>query len=75
VALLPLGEEDIPPIKNLMEKYSDLPMDLADAALVRVAEREGLRRVLTLDQRDFSVYRLPRKGRFILLPLPGPARR
>jgi uncharacterized protein len=75
VALLPLGEEDIPPIKNLMEKYSDLPMDLADAALVRVAEREGLRRVLTLDQRDFSVYRLPRKGRFILLPLPGTARR
>ena len=75
MALLPLGEEDIPPIKNLMEKYSDLPMDLADAALVRVAEREGLRRVLTLDQRDFSVYRLPRKGRFILLPLPGPARR
>jgi len=75
VALLPLGEEDIPPIKNLMEKYSDLPMDLADAALVRVAEREGLRRVLTLNQRDFSVYRLPRKGRFILLPLPGTARR
>ncbi len=68
VQLLPLGEEDIPPMKNLMEKYRDLPMDLADAALVRVAEREGLRRVLTLDQRDFNVYRLPRKGRFTLLP-------
>lgn len=68
VQLLPLGEEDIPPMKNLMEKYRDLPMDLADAALVRVAEREGLRRVFTLDQRDFNVYRLPRKGRFTLLP-------
>jgi predicted nucleic acid-binding protein len=68
VQLLPLEEEDIAPIKNLMEKYRDLPMDLADAALVRVAEREGLRRVLTLDQRDFNVYRLPRKGRFTLLP-------
>lgn len=43
-------------------------MDFADAALVRVAERHDLRRVLTLDQRDFSVYRLPRKGRFTLLP-------
>lgn len=43
-------------------------MDFADAALVRVAERHGLRRVLTLDQRDFSVYRLPRKGSFNLLP-------
>jgi predicted nucleic acid-binding protein len=68
VQLLPLEAEDIVPIKNLMEKYRDLPMDLADAALVRVAEREGLRQVLTLDQRDFNVYRLPRKGRFTLLP-------
>ncbi|HTG34790.1 MAG TPA: PIN domain-containing protein [Thermoanaerobaculia bacterium] len=68
VQLLPLGSDDIPPMKTLMEKYRDLPMDLADAALVRVAEREGLRRVLTLDQKDFNVYRLPRKGRFTLLP-------
>ena len=68
VQLLPLEQEDITPIKNLMEKYRDLPMDLADAALVRVAEREGLREVFTLDQRDFNVYRLPRKGRFTLLP-------
>jgi predicted nucleic acid-binding protein len=51
-----------------MEKYRDQPMDMADAALVRVAEREGLRRVLTLDQSDFGVYRLARKGRFTLLP-------
>jgi predicted nucleic acid-binding protein len=29
-------------MRELMEKYRDLPMDLADAALVRVAEREGL---------------------------------
>ncbi len=68
VRLLPLGEADMLPMKKLMEKYRDLPMDLADAALVHVADREGLRRVLTLDQRDFSVYRLPRKGHFTLLP-------
>jgi len=68
VQLLPLDETDLPQMKSLMEKYRDLPMDLADAALVWVAEREGLRRVLTLDQRDFMVYRLPRKGRFTLLP-------
>lgn len=68
VQLLHLGEADIPSMKNLMQKYRDLPMDLADAALVHVADREGLRRVLTLDQRDFSVYRLSRKGRFTLLP-------
>ncbi len=43
-------------------------MDLADAALVRVAERENLSRVLTLDD-DFSVYRLPRRGRFAIVPI------
>jgi predicted nucleic acid-binding protein len=32
-------------------------MDLADAALVAVAERERLRIVFTLDRSDFSVYR------------------
>ena len=68
VRLLALDESDIPAMKSLMEKYRDLPMDMADAALVRVAEREGLRRVLTLDQRDFAVYRVARKGRFTLLP-------
>ena len=68
IGLLPLGESDVTPMKSLMEKYQDLPMDMADAALVRVAERDGIRRVLTLDQRDFGVYRLARKGSFTLLP-------
>jgi len=68
VQLLHLGEADIADMKSLMEKYRDLPMDMADAALVHVADREGIRRVLTLDQRDFSVYRLSRKGRFTILP-------
>jgi hypothetical protein len=35
-----------------MWKYRDLPMDLADAALVRVAERKRIRRVFTVDRRD-----------------------
>ncbi|SRR5713226_4120559 len=67
VHLLPLDEGDIPRMRELMRKYRDLPMDLADGALVRVAEREKLRRVFTLDQRDFQVYRPSRLGRFSLL--------
>lgn len=51
-----------------MAKYQDLPMDMADAALVRVAEREDIRRIMTFDRRDFSVYRLARKGPFTILP-------
>ena len=68
IGLLQLDESDVPEMKRLMEKYRDLPMDMADAALVRVAERESIRRILTLDHRDFGVYRLARKGRFTLLP-------
>jgi hypothetical protein len=50
-----------------MRKYRDLPMDLADAALVRVAERERLRRIFTVDRRDFQIYRPSRIGRFAVL--------
>src|SRR6266571_2713790 len=46
-----------PRMRDLMRKYKDLPMDLADAALVRVAEREKLPRIFTIDRRDFEVYR------------------
>ncbi|HEX6174203.1 MAG TPA: hypothetical protein VF089_09320, partial [Candidatus Binatia bacterium] len=57
VQILSLGIDDIPRMRELMRKYRDLPMDLADAGLVRVAERERLRRTFTLDRRDFQVYR------------------
>jgi predicted nucleic acid-binding protein len=63
-----LGPADCPRMRELMRKYRDLPMDLADAALVRVAEREGLRRVLTTDRQDFEIYRPHRFGRFEILP-------
>ena len=68
VEILPLGIDDVSRMKQLMSKYRDLPMDLADAALVRVAERERLRRIFTLDRRDFQIYRPSRIGRFAILP-------
>ena len=68
VEILPLGVDDVPRMKELMSKFRDLPMDLADAALVRVAERERLRRIFTLDRRDFQIYRPSRIGRFVILP-------
>jgi len=55
--LLALDVGDAPRMRELMRKYADRPMDLADAALVRVAEREGIRKIFTVDRRDFSVYR------------------
>ncbi len=43
---------------ELMSQYRDLPMDFTDATLVACAERLNVSRVITLDRRDFSVYRL-----------------
>ncbi len=70
LGLLQLDERDMRRMRQLMAKYRDLPMDLADAALVAIAEREGLRTIFTLDQRDFRVYRPARIGSFRLLPAP-----
>jgi predicted nucleic acid-binding protein len=42
-----------------MRQYGDLPMDLADASLLWVAQEHGLRRIATLDRCDFGIYRLP----------------
>ncbi|MBI4265894.1 MAG: PIN domain-containing protein [Acidobacteria bacterium] len=66
--LLPLDARDIPRMRALMHKYRDFPMDLADAALVRVAEREGLTTVFTVDRTEFSVYRMHGSKRFRILP-------
>jgi len=68
LALAPLDPGDAPRMRELMEKYRDLPMDLADAALVRVAERESLTEIFTLDRKHFSIYRPGRRRRFAIVP-------
>lgn len=68
VRILSIDHGDLPRMRELMRKYRELPMDLADAALVRVAEREKLRRIFTLDRGDFEIYRPVRLGRFSIVP-------
>lgn len=43
---------------ELMERYADHPMELADASLIATAESLRTRRVFTLDHGDFSTYRI-----------------
>jgi len=71
LTLAPLDAGDAPRMRELMEKYRDLPMDLADAALVRIAERDDLTRIFTLDRRHFSIYRPGRRRRFSIVPALG----
>lgn len=66
--VLPLEVEDVPRMQELMHRYRDRHMDFADAALVRVAEREHITTMFTTDRRDFQIYQ-PRHARhFHLLP-------
>src|SRR5688572_7750383 len=67
VVLRPGIEDDLPDLERLMLKYADRPMDFADATLVRLAEREGLTTILTVD-RDFEVYRIGGRKAFRVLP-------
>lgn len=64
-------DEDLEEVRALRARYADVPMSLADASLVRMAERLGRSAILTLDA-DFRVYRKHRT-RVIPLILPPSA--
>jgi len=63
-------QEEAGSVAKLMGRYADVPMSLADACLVRMAERHSKSRLLTLD-RDFQVYR---KHRRHVIPTTMPQR-
>ena len=54
-------------ITSILHKYADQQADFADAALVWLANQTGIRGVLTVDEADFSVYRLKGGKRFELV--------
>jgi predicted nucleic acid-binding protein len=66
--LLPLDADDLAAIADLMRRYEDIGLQLADAALVHLAEREGVRTLFTTDRRDFSIIRLRRNRSLTLIP-------
>lgn len=66
--LVPLNEVDLPGIAAILAKYKSLGIQLADAALVHLANREGIEHMFTLDRNDFGVLRLARGKKFRLIP-------
>ena len=56
-SLFAISEAHLPTMTQLMIKYADLPMDLADASLVLLAEELGHGRIISTDRRDFHTYR------------------
>ena len=68
VEILPITGLEARSIAKIMRRFADLPAQLADAALVYLAEREDIDTIFTLDRRDFSVYRTSRNRAFNILP-------
>ena len=63
-------DEHIGQIKSLLKKYSDVPMSLADACIVRMLEMYGDSTVLTVDA-DFRIYRKNKRQAIPLLSPPS----
>lgn len=68
VMVSPIGDEDVPDLQTLMDRYRDRPMDFADATLVHLARREQLDTVFTIDHDDFETYRIDGRRRFHIVP-------
>ncbi len=68
INLCDLKKEDLLRCHDLMKQYRDLPMDLADATLVALADALDISKIFTLDHKDFSIYRFKGKRRFTLIP-------
>jgi predicted nucleic acid-binding protein len=57
-------------VKQVLRKYRDRKIDLADACLIRLADELGIADILTLDQ-DFAIYRWGKNKAFRMLPSKG----
>lgn len=57
VRVVDLDDRALAWMVDFVERYASVGAQLADAALMLIAEREGIDTVFTLDRRDFTVYR------------------
>ena len=69
--LEPMAAEDIARASEIIGRYRDLALGLADASLVVLAERHRTNDVLTLDERHFRAVTGPGGRPFRILPADG----
>jgi uncharacterized protein len=68
VKIEPATIKDLIRVHQILEKYADNQLDFTDAAIVAIAERLAIKRVYTLDRRDFSIIRPKHCNYFELFP-------
>ena len=66
--LIEATAQDIERIAQILEQYADSKVDFVDASVMAIAERLNITTVLTIDQRDFSLFRPLHCPSFTLLP-------
>lgn len=66
--LEPLTREDLKYCRRVLDDYRDLKVGLADAAVMALAERLNINRILTVDLRDFRAVKPKKWKAFHLLP-------
>ena len=66
--LAAMGLEDVAAARQVVERYRDLGIGLADASLAVLAQRYRTRTILTLDRKHFSVMRPLDGGAFEIVP-------
>lgn len=66
--LPPFGRDDVRAAVDVVRRFRDLDLSLADASIVVLAGRYGTNRVLTLDERHFRALRTPSGDPFAVLP-------
>jgi uncharacterized protein len=66
--VIALTEVDLDRIAEILAQYADSRIDFVDASVMAVAERYGIATILTLDQRDFRLFRPQHCQAFELLP-------
>jgi predicted nucleic acid-binding protein len=67
-ALLPLDGNDLAGVAAILARYESAGIQLADATMAHLADREGIRTVFTTDRRDFSIIRLKRNRALKIIP-------
>lgn len=67
----PLVTTDLQDLKRaaeILEKYADSKIDYVDAMVMAIAERLEIKRILTVDRRDFSIFRPRHCDAFEIIP-------
>ena len=68
VEIVPADLQSFQRSRDLMKKYSDLPMDYADATIVCLAIESRIQNIVTFDKKDFTIYALPGKKKLNIVP-------